>query len=137
MSRKIESLCTQFSLHQTINQHTHFTEHSSSLIDILLVINKDHLILSGVGDPFLNQEIRYHCLIYSIFKFSKPKSKTVMRHIWSYEQGNYDLLRQKVLSIDWSSLQDNDVDVYAENINTAINSITSECIPNKHVRTSE
>ena len=75
MSRKIESLCTQFSLHQTINQHTHFTEHSSSLIDILLVINKDHLILSGVGDPFLNQEIRYHCPIYSIFKFSKPKSK--------------------------------------------------------------
>ena len=32
-----------------------------------------------------------------------------MRHIWSYEQGNYDLLRQKALSIDWSSLQDNDV----------------------------
>ena len=45
MSRKIESLCTQFSLHQAINQPTHFTEHSSSLIDILLVSNKDHLLL--------------------------------------------------------------------------------------------
>ena len=134
MSRKIELLCTQFSLHQTINQPTHFTEHSSSLIDILLVSNKDHVVLSGVGDPFLNQEIRYHCPIYGIFKFSKPKPKTFMRHILSYEQGKYDLLRQKALSIDWSSLQDNDVDVYAENINTAISSITSECIPNKQVR---
>ena len=28
--RKIEYFCTQFSLHQTINQPTHFTEHSSS-----------------------------------------------------------------------------------------------------------
>ena len=109
MSRKIESLCTQFSLHHTINQLTHFTEHSSSLIDILLVSSKDHLILSGAGDPFFNQEIRYHFPIYGIFKFSKPKPKTFMRHIWSYEQGNYDLLRQKALSIDWSSLQDNDV----------------------------
>ena len=36
----------------------------------------DHLLLSGVGDPFLNQELRYHCPIYGIFKFSKPRVKT-------------------------------------------------------------
>ena len=35
--RKIDSLCMQFSLHQSISQPTHFTEHSSSLIDIILV----------------------------------------------------------------------------------------------------
>ena len=87
MSRKINSLCTQFSLYQSINQPIHFTEHSSSLIDILLVNNKDQLIVSGVGDPFLNQDVRYHCPIYGIFKFSKPKIKTFTRHVWSYEQG--------------------------------------------------
>ena len=42
-SRKIDSFCTQFSLYQTTDQPTHFTEHSSSLIDILLVSNKEHL----------------------------------------------------------------------------------------------
>ena len=73
--RKIDSLCTQFSLFQTINQLTHFTEYSSSLIDIILVSNKDNLILSSVGDPFLNQQMRYHCPIFGILKFSKPKSK--------------------------------------------------------------
>ena len=46
-SRKINSFCTQFSLYQTIDQPTHFTEHSSSLIDILLVSNKEHLLLGG------------------------------------------------------------------------------------------
>ena len=66
--RKIEHFCTQFSLHQSVNQPTHFTEHSSSLIDILLVSNKDNLILSGVGDPYLNQVIRYHCPIYVNFR---------------------------------------------------------------------
>lgn len=73
MPRNLDSLCTQFSLYQSINQPTNFTEHSSSLIDILLVNNKDQLIVSGVGDPFLNQGVRYHCPIYGIFKFSKPK----------------------------------------------------------------
>ena len=66
-SKKNDSLCTQFALHQSINQPTHFTETSSSIIDILLVSNKDNLILSGVGDPFLGQEVRYHCPIYGIF----------------------------------------------------------------------
>ena len=66
--RKIDTLCTQFSLHQSFNQPTHYTEHSSSLIDIVLVNNKDSLIFSGVGDPFLNQELRYHCPVFGVLK---------------------------------------------------------------------
>ena len=133
-SRKIESLCIQFSLYQSIDQPTHFTENSSSLIDIVLVSNKDHLLLSGVGDPFLNQDLRYHCPIYGIFKFSKPKFKTFSRHVWYYEQGNFNLLRDKASLFDWESLRDSDINVYADNINTAINFIANECIPNKHIR---
>ena len=48
--RKIDMLCTQFSLNQQIDQPTHYTEQSSSLIDIILVSNKDNLLFSGVGD---------------------------------------------------------------------------------------
>ena len=54
-AKKIISLCQQFSLYQSIDQPTHFTENSTSLIDIILVSNRNNLILSGVGDPFLNQ----------------------------------------------------------------------------------
>ena len=89
-ARKIDSVCTQFSLYQSICEPTHFTENSSSLIDILLVNNKTHLIVSRVSDPFSNQEIRYHCPIYGIFKFSKPKFVSFTRHIWHYDRGNYD-----------------------------------------------
>ena len=133
-SKKIDSLCTQFSLYKSVNQPTHFTETSSSIIDILLVSNKDNLILSGVGDPFLGQELRYHCPIYGIFKLSKTKVHSFMRHIWSYDHADFNLLRSKAESIDWTSLQDDDINVYANNINKTINNIASECIPNRYVR---
>ena len=98
--QKVKTLCNQFALHQSINEPTHFTENSSSGIDLILVSNKYHLVLSGVGDPFLNQEVRYHCPIYGVFKFSKPKQNTYTRHIWSSGRGNYELLRQKASNTD-------------------------------------
>ena len=132
--RKIDSLCTQFSLFQTINQPTHFTEYSSSLIDIILVSNKDILILSGVGDPFLNQQMRYHCPIFGILKFSKPKFKSFSRHIWDYNNGDYNLLREKASQMDWESLKADNIDNYVENLKNAIISITTECVPNLNIK---
>ena len=57
-----------------------------------------------------------------------------MRHICNYEQGNYVLLRENASTFDWNSLGDNNINVFADNVNTVINSLASECIPNKHVR---
>ncbi|MCG7877683.1 MAG: endonuclease/exonuclease/phosphatase family protein [Candidatus Thiodiazotropha taylori] len=125
--RKIDSFCTQFSLHQVIYQPTHFTEHSSSLIDIILVNNKEQLILSGVGEPFLSQDTRYHCPVFGILKFAKPKSKVFEREIWNYNNGNYDLLREKAALVDWESLHDNNIDTYACNIQPTILSLAKEC----------
>lgn len=133
-SRKIESICTQYTLFQVINQPTNFTEHSATLIDILLVNNKHHLILSGVGDPFLNQELRYHCPIYGILKFSKNKIHSFTRKIWRYDQSNYELLRNKAAAINWDDLRDNDIDSYSANLNYTITNLASECIPNKIVK---
>ena len=129
-ARKIISICTQFSFFQSITQLTHFTENSSSLIDILLINNKNHLIVIGVGDPFLNEEVRYHCPIYGILKFSKPKFTSFTRHIWYYDQGNYELLHDKATAFDLDYIKDNDVNTCANNITTTITIIAKECIPN-------
>ena len=51
-SRKLTSWGEQFSLTQVITEPTNYTESSSSLIDLVLVSNKVHIISSGVGDPF-------------------------------------------------------------------------------------
>ena len=68
-SRKINSICEQFSFSRMIQEPTHFSENSSSLIDILIVSNTRHVINCGVSDPFLHQDTRYHCLIYVILFF--------------------------------------------------------------------
>ena len=133
-ARKIDNLCSQFYFHQTIDQPTHLTENSSSLIDILLVTNKDHLLSSGVSDPFLDQPVRYHCPIFRIFKFTKHKCKSFVGNIWYYDQGNYDLMRERASAVPWDNLQHDDIDVYAENVFSAVENIAREWISNRNVR---
>ena len=134
LSSKIQDLCQQFSLKQTIAEPTHFTEHSSSLLGLILTNNENHMIISGVGDPFLQQDIRYHCPIFGILNFSKAKTKTYLRQTWSYEQGDYDILRQMVASTNWAVLHDPDLNIHALNILEHIQEIAKECIPNRTTR---
>ena len=61
-SRKIESLC----IYRSIDKPTHFNENTSSLIDIVLVSSKDHLLLSGEGGPFLTRNYGI-IVLYTIF----------------------------------------------------------------------
>ena len=130
-AHKITSLCEQLSLVQSIEEPTHFTETSSSLIDLLLVNNNEHLILSGVGDPFLHLDIRYHCPVFGVFNFRKPKCLSFKRRIWKYDDGNYEMLRQKASATNWNDFQNNDINTYCENLTEHLQSITEMCIPNK------
>ena len=131
---KVVSICQQFSLSQHITEPTHYTENSASLLDIIMVSNSNSLHLTGVGDPFLSQDIRFHCPVFGILNFSKPKAKSFERHIWLYNQGNYDLLREKASITDWESFKHPNIDVYAERITNQLKEISNECIPNKIVR---
>ena len=133
-ARKIHSLCSEFALHQTISEPTHYTEASSSLIDLILVHNKNSLIASGVGDPFLEQDLRYHCPIFGLLNFAKPKIKSYTRQIWSYDQGDYQRLRAKAAETDWDALRHENLDIYATNVTSQILSIAKNCIPNKVIR---
>ena len=130
-SRKITDLCEQFTLYQTIREPIHFTKNSSSLIDIILTRDKSNIIYNGVTEPFLHQEIRYHCHVYGIFKFSKHTRKSFTRHIWSYNQGDYDSLKPKVSNTDWDFLFDPDINIYTRNFTGHLNSLTVECILNE------
>ena len=66
-------------------------------------------MFSGVGDPFLGQDLRYHCPVFGILKFSKPKMKSYVRNIWIYDQGDYQQLRMKAAVTDWASLFHNNL----------------------------
>ena len=88
---------------------------------------------SGVGDPFLDQNIRYHRPVFGIFKFTKPRVQCYKRHIWQYDRGDYDHMRALASTTNWHSLQDDDVDIYALNLTNKILNIAMECVPNRVV----
>ena len=92
VNSKITPLLSQFSLTQLIDERTHFTESSSSLLD-LFITNDAHIITyCGVGPPLLDQ-IRFHCPIISLLNFPKCRQKTFKRKIWLYDRGDYDRYR--------------------------------------------
>ena len=93
---KISDICQTYNLTQVINEPTHYTETSSSIIDLILVSNVRSFELSGVSEPFLLHDVRYHCPVFIIFTFNKQVSKSFVREIWLYNQGDFNRLRQRV-----------------------------------------
>lgn len=45
---------------------THFTQHSSSLVDVIIISNSCILSRTYAGEYFLGQYLRYHCPIYGL-----------------------------------------------------------------------
>ena len=117
-----------------IDEPTHYTETSSSLIDLILVNNVRSVEISGVSEPLLIQDIRYHCPILAFFSFSKPLSKASTREVWLYEQGDFGTLRQRVAGFDWDSIKCEDVSLYAINFSNTLVNLAKGCINNRTVR---
>ena len=130
---KIQSICEQFSLIQIITSSTNFTESSESIIDLIFTSNNDLIQSSGVADPFLQQNIRYHCPIYGVFSVQKPCHSSFYRHVWLLDKGDYDKLRRLVADFNWESIMDDDIDTYTSNITSTIIELSKHCIPYKKV----
>ncbi|MES9883416.1 MAG: reverse transcriptase family protein [Sedimenticola sp.] len=128
---KINSIAQQYNLTQAIMDPTHFTEHSSSLIDIFLTSSDVQVALSGVGEPFLDQNVRFHCPVFLLLNDVKPRAPTYTRKIWIYEQGDYDTLRQMARHFNWETVTHADIDTYTSNITSKISDFAQLTIPNK------
>ena len=130
---KISFLLTKFSLLQMIDEPTHFTEHSSSLIDLILTNNVNWLIYTGVG-PALTDQIRYHCPVIGFINYPKTPTKPFKRKIWLYEHADYEKLRQNLFNVNWDSLfLTDDIELITNDITNAILSAAESSIPSKIV----
>jgi hypothetical protein len=127
-------LLTSYSLTQVIEEPTHFTETSATLLDLFIVNDKNKVKVAGVGEPVYSDSIRYHCPIYVILSFKKNHKPTFRRTIWKYEDGNYDMFRQELASVNWDSLLSNqNIDSATSIITDIILAAASKAIPNKLV----
>ena len=130
---KLLSIVNQYSLCQITDEPTHFTETSSSIIDLFFTRNPDNVIVSGVGEAFLDQNIRYHYPVYAVFKFDKPKHHCYKRKIWKYDNGDYERLKQLIHDFDWQSLKDHNINMYVENFTNKFLELCEMTIPNKFI----
>ena len=130
---KINNICRQFNLTQLITEPTNFAETSSTIIDLILVNNLRTVELSGVGEPFLMQDIRYQCPTYCVLKFKKHLAKAFSRKIWLFENGDYNAFRQAVSDYDWNTIIKEDVNLYANALTQTLINLSEQYIPNKNV----
>ena len=131
--RKITSVFNQYNLTQLIREPTHFTENSSSLLDLVYTNNPQFVILSGVGESFLDQNLRYHCPVFVVLNFDKHKQPCYKRKIWKYDDADYVHLNQLVSNFDWSEIKCNNIDSYASNFTEKLLEFCSLSIPNNFV----
>ena len=138
-SRKINDLCQEYGLSQLITDFTHFTETSQSTIDRLLTNNSNDVLISEVGEPFLNQNIRNHSPVFCVRNFNKQKINISKRHIWLFDQGYYQALSNELGNTNWESFKDADINKYTNNITEHIIKSSTKHIPNKviNVRPSD
>ena len=130
---KINNLCQYFGFEQLIKEPTHYTESSSSVIDLFLTSNSNNVFLTGVGDPFLEHNIRYHCPIFCLLKFDNSAKSTFSRHIWLYDRCDFNLFRDEIQQTDWQSLEHDNIDTYAENVTTCLTELAKKHVPNKTI----
>ena len=77
--------------------------------------------------------MHYHCPVFGVFNFLKPKFKNIKRTIWKYVQGDYNELRNSLTNFNWDSIHDSNINTYAENIACIITDNASRVIPSKTV----
>ena len=118
---------------------TNFTEHSQSLIDLVLTNNPSFITYTEVG-PALTDLTRFHCPTYGIINCKKHTSSCYKHNIWLYDKGNYDDLRRDLQSVQWDTLIiENDVNQSVTNVTSTILQIALFNVPNKAItiRTNE
>jgi hypothetical protein len=103
-----------------IDEPTHFTRHSSLLIDLILTNNVNRLIYTGVG-PAITDQIRYHCPVIGFINYPNTTTKPLKRKIWLYEHADYEKLKQNLVSVNWDSLfLTDDIELITNEITNAI-----------------
>lgn len=133
-SNKMTRLIHSLNCEQLINSPTHYTESSNSLLDLMFIKKSHHVLTSFVADPFLSDLVRFHCPIVSVLNFTKPQQNCFRRKIWIYDKGEYQKYNEKLSSIDWSFIDnDQNPDNIADCIDQNILNAASESIPNRIV----
>ena len=87
------------------------TEHSSSLLDLVMVYNPTSVLYTEVDPPLLNQ-VRYHLPIAGVLNHPTIVNASFKRKIFLYDKGDYESYRNLLSVVDWDGIfRNDDIDI--------------------------
>ena len=95
----VESITSQFGLHQIIYEPTYMLENSSSCIDLIFALQPNLSVESGT-QPSLHANC-HHQIIYAKFNLEVLYPPPYTREVWHYQDSNVDQIRPSLNEFDW------------------------------------
>jgi hypothetical protein len=130
---RLQQILDSFHLEQLIKSPTHVTENSSTLIDIITTSSADLIKKTEVGSPSLSN----HSDITAWVSVDRPPPEKFKRKIYRYEEANWEMMRQDIISTDWERvLRLPDIDQQVETWTSEMTAIVNKNIPNQTVTMS-
>ena len=91
--------------------------------------------MSGTLDPLIPDQVRYHCPIMILLKFTPPRATTFKRKVWYYKLADYDKYREELseASLLLKIQTNNNIDQNIQDFSDIILNAADISIPNKIV----
>lgn len=87
-----------------ISDPTYVTEHSSSLLDLILVNNPRTILLSEVGIPLLDQ-VRYHLPVIGVIDQPCKLNNSFKRiKVYLYDRAEFSSYREQLSQVNFDNL---------------------------------
>ena len=93
----LENITSTAGYKQTINKPTHFTNISSSCIDLIFPSNTTYLT-TGIEQYF---DKCHHNIIYEKLHFDMPIPAPYYRKIWGYKKSKTEVIKRANLVFKW------------------------------------
>ena len=119
------------SLSNIILQPTRITDHSSTLIDVILVTDSMTSLNADIID--IDNDVSDHKAISTYLKFHENPQSCTKRTVWNYNKGDYERLNKMIDDEDWTYINEMTVDESCSCFTELIISFMKICIPSKEV----
>ena len=118
----VESITSQFGLHQIINEPTHILENSFSCIELIFTSQPNLSVESGT----------HHQIVYAIFNLEVIYPPPYTREVWHYQDSDVELIRRSLHGFDWDrAFANKHVDEKTEIFNKTVFNVLSNFIPHE------
>jgi hypothetical protein len=122
-----------FNLANVIEKPTRITEHSSTLLDPIIISDSVHYSYSDVLK--IPSDISDHDASIFFIEYPKFQTRSFQRKVWLYERTDYENFSSKLDTVDWNALLSDleDVDEMCNTFTETFLRVARECIPTKMV----